>query len=65
MVVISGCYSGLCDLSTDNENNVYVCDAGNCRVLKFSENGEFLMEWGENGDGNGQFKCPACVTVHL
>lgn len=59
-----GCYSGLCDISTDKDNNIYVCDSGNHRILKFSENGEFMMQWGENGSNEGCFKCPACVTVH-
>lgn len=40
-----GCYSGLCDISTDKENNIYVCDSGNHRILKFSENGDFLSQW--------------------
>lgn len=59
-----GCYSGLCDISTDSENNVYVCDSGNHRIIKFTENGEFLSQWGSNGSAEGLFKCPACVTVH-
>lgn len=59
-----GCYSGLCDISTDRDNNIYVCDSGNHRILKFSESGEFLMQWGANGSHEGYFKCPACVTVH-
>ena len=59
-----GCYSGLCDMSTDADNNVYVCDSGNHRILKFSETGEFLSQWGSNGSSEGLFKCPACVTVH-
>ncbi len=50
-----GCYSGLCDISTDYDNNIYICDSGNHRILKFSENGEFLMQWGSNGSGEGKF----------
>jgi len=60
----AGCYSGLCDISTDAEDNIYVCDSGNHRILKFSESGEFISQWGSNGSEPGQFKCPACVTVH-
>lgn len=59
-----GCYSGLCDISTDKENNIYVCDSGNHRILKFSESGDFLLQWGSNGSSEGLFKCPACVTVN-
>jgi DNA-binding beta-propeller fold protein YncE len=59
-----GCYSGLCDISTDADHNIYVCDSGNHRILKFNENGEFLSQWGSNGTSEGLFKCPACVTVH-
>jgi hypothetical protein len=48
-----GCYSGLCDISTDKDNNIYVCDSGNHRIIKFNENGEFLSQWGSNGSTEG------------
>jgi len=48
-----GCYSGLCDISTDKDNNIYVCDSGNHRILKFTENGEFIAQWGSNGSKEG------------
>jgi DNA-binding beta-propeller fold protein YncE len=60
----TGCFSGLCDISTDKENNIYICDSGNHRIIKFNENGEFILQWGSNGSADGFFKCPACVTIH-
>ena len=49
-----GCYSGLCDISTDENNNIYICDSGNHRILKFSETGEFISQWGSNGSEKGE-----------
>jgi tripartite motif-containing protein 71 len=49
-----GCYSGLCDISTDKDNNIFVCDSGNHRILKFSENGDFILQWGSNGTAQGK-----------
>jgi hypothetical protein len=61
----SGCFSGLCDVTTDDLNNIYVCDSGNHCVLKYAENGDYITQWGKSGALNGEFKCPACITVHL
>jgi DNA-binding beta-propeller fold protein YncE len=36
-------------LSIDQENNVYVVDAGNSRIQKFDSNGKFITKWGKNG----------------
>ena len=48
-----GCYSGLCDIGTDENDNIYVCDSGNHRILKFSESGDFISQWGSNGSEEG------------
>lgn len=34
---------------------MYVTDSGNQRVQKFSSDGTFITEWGEEGEGGGQF----------
>jgi DNA-binding beta-propeller fold protein YncE len=43
---------GVC---TDRLNCVYVADSLNCRIQKFSRDGEFLMMFGSAGNGPGQF----------
>ncbi|CAF4755333.1 unnamed protein product, partial [Rotaria magnacalcarata] len=58
-----GQYLTPCDLCTNEQKNIFVCDAGGHRILKYNEQGEFLLSWGELGTNNGQFKCPACVCI--
>lgn len=44
---------------------VYVTDSGSGsgRVQKFSADGTFLLQWGEDGSGNGQFEGVSDVAV--
>ena len=42
-------------VATDPENNIYVADTRNCRVQKFSPDGDFLTIFGSWGDSFGQF----------
>ena len=47
-------------LATDKSNNVYVSDWGNCdstNVKVFDSNGNFLRQFGLQGNGDGQFAC--------
>lgn len=36
-------------VATDKDNNIYVTDSGNNRVVVFNKRGEFLFEFGERG----------------
>ncbi|XYI01441.1 hypothetical protein ACMHYB_17495 [Sorangium sp. So ce1128] len=46
------------------DGDVYVADGYNhARIARFSESGEFLMEWGEKGFGRGQFDTPHGVVT--
>jgi tripartite motif-containing protein 71 len=45
-------------VATDAAGNVYVADAGNNRIQKFSSTGAYLTQWGSEGSGNGQFNGP-------
>jgi hypothetical protein len=45
----------------DPAGNVYVADNGNHRIQKFTGTGVFIMQWGSQGSGNGQFQAPAGV----
>ena len=47
------------------EGDIYVTDGyGNCRVHKFSPEGELLYSWGEPGSGPGQFRLVHGICVH-
>jgi hypothetical protein len=49
--------------AVDNSGNVYVTDAGNSRIQKFSSSGKFIAKWGSLGRGNGQFNWPRGIAV--
>jgi len=42
-------------VALDREGDVYVVDSANSRVLKYDSTGKFLMQWGSQGSGDGQF----------
>ena len=47
------------DVAVAKDGSFYVSDGyGNSRVVKFSREGEFLLQWGELGDQDGQFVIP-------
>jgi DNA-binding beta-propeller fold protein YncE len=37
------------------DGRVYVLDAGNSRIQVFDDRSRYITEWGEPGDGDGQF----------
>jgi hypothetical protein len=45
-------------VALDAAGDVYVTDAFNSRVQKFTSSGAYLAEWGSNGTGPGQFASP-------
>lgn len=49
-------------IAVDSQGFAYVVDAGNCRVQKFRD-GQFVLKWGEAGEGDGQFSDPHSVAV--
>ncbi len=42
-------------LAADSQGNIYVADIANSRIEKFDGSGKFLLQWGSNGTGDGQF----------
>ena len=53
------------DLSLSPTGEMYISDGyRNCRVHKFSAQGELLFSWGEPGDGPGQFNLVHSAWVH-
>src|SRR6266498_2659535 len=43
------------ELALDSQGNVYVIDGGNQRIQKFDKDGNFILMWGSQGAGDGQF----------
>jgi len=42
----------------------YVSDGyGNSRVVKFSKDGKYLMDWGKRGTGPGEFNTPHSIAI--
>jgi sugar lactone lactonase YvrE len=51
-------------IAVDASGNVYVADAKNNRIQKFTSTGSFITKWGNSGDEDGQFSWPSAVAVH-
>ncbi len=52
------------DVAVASSGYVYVSDGyGNHRIVKFSGDGKFLLEWGKEGDQPGEFGLPHGITV--
>jgi len=52
------------DIAFLPDGTMFVADGYyNSRIVKFDQNGKFLMTWGTNGSGPGQFKVPHGVAV--
>lgn len=45
------------------DGSVYVLDTGNNRVVKFDGDGQYVLAWGSEGEGEGQFREPWGIAV--
>lgn len=50
-------------ITIDDDGNVFVVDAGNNRVQKFTSNGTYVTQWGEIGSNNNQFNNPIDIVT--
>jgi DNA-binding beta-propeller fold protein YncE len=50
-------------LAVDTQGNVYVIDLKNLRIQKFDSNGNYLIQWGTEGNGEGQFTHPFDIAI--
>ncbi len=48
-------------IAVDRRGYVLVADTGNNRIQKFRRNGDFVMKWGQKGNGPGQFDKPVYI----
>ncbi len=52
------------DVAVSSSGEIYVSDGyGNFRAHKYSQDGQLLLSWGEEGDGIGQFALPHGIFV--
>ena len=57
-------FNGPADVAVGAGGSVYVADGyGNARVVKFSPEGAYLMEWGGHGAAPGQFDVPHGIAI--
>jgi len=57
-------FNGPADVAVAPNGDFYVADGyGNSRVVKFSRDGRYLLEWGKKGAGPGEFALPHAVVL--
>ena len=50
-------------IAIDETGNVYVTDSFNNRIQKYTLDGQFVVNWGKYGNGNGEFDLPTGIAV--
>ena len=54
------------DVAIAKDGSFYVSDGyGNSRIVKFSENGKYLFEWGKKGNEQGEFDTPHAIDLDI
>src|SRR5579871_3972354 len=57
-------FNGPTDVAVAANGDIFVTDGHvNCRVVKFSKNGKYLMAWGKRGSGPGEFNLPHTIAI--
>ncbi len=50
-------------VAVDRAGNIYVTDASTAQVIKYGPGGNYLLQWGGAGTGNGKFYLPYGLAV--
>ncbi len=50
-------------VASDRNGYIYVTDTANHRIRKFTSDGHFVSEWGNQGAGDGEFDYPDGIAV--
>jgi hypothetical protein len=50
-------------MALDGSGNVYVAEALNHRIQKFTSDGQFVTKWGSSGGEDGQFSLPSGIAL--
>ena len=57
-------FNGVADVLVAENGNIFVADGHvNNRIVKYSPDGEFIMQWGEAGSGPGEFDLPHALAM--
>jgi hypothetical protein len=51
------------EMTVDADGNLYVIDTGFICVKKFNSDGEFLLQFGQEGEGPGEFRNPLAIAT--
>jgi len=51
------------DMAVDDLGSIFILDSGNCRVQKFSPEGEYMATIGREGQGPGEFSGPRSIDL--
>ncbi|SLM29560.1 exported hypothetical protein [Desulfamplus magnetovallimortis] len=51
------------DVAVDNKGNIYILDAGNYTIQKFSSDGKWITSWGSYGTADGEFLFKGIVSI--
>jgi streptogramin lyase len=58
-----GRFRQVTDVTWDSAGDIFISDGYiNSRVAKVSKNGDWIKQWGERGDGPGQFNTPHSIA---
>jgi hypothetical protein len=57
-------FSGPADVAWDSQGNIYVADGiRNARIAKYNPSGRWLMNWGSQGSGDGEFNVIQGIAI--
>jgi hypothetical protein len=56
-------FASVSQLAFDRDDNLYVLDQGNARILVFDPRGQFVRQFGKQGGGPGEFQFPASLNI--
>ena len=57
-------FNGVADVYVAEDGSIFVADGHvNNRIVKFSPEGEYLMEWGKTGSAPGEFAMPHALSM--
>ncbi len=51
------------DVGFDSQDNIYVVDKGNDRIVKFNSNGNLVKTWGKKGTAPGEFNFAHSIDI--
>lgn len=56
-------FGGPTAIALADDGSLFVVDNGNSRVVKLNSSGEFVLEFGNPGNGDGEFNAPTDIVI--